>query len=40
LACLAKGRQPEVITLEDARQALRIGLMAEESVRTGQAVKF
>ena len=40
LACLAKGRQPEVITLEDAWQALRIGLMAEESARTGQAVKF
>jgi UDP-N-acetylglucosamine 3-dehydrogenase len=40
LACLAKGRQPEVITLEDACQALRIGLKAEESARTGQAVKF
>jgi len=29
-----------VITLKDAWQALRIGLMTEERACTGQAVKF
>jgi predicted dehydrogenase len=38
LDCVQTRRQPQVITLEDARAALRIGLLAEESAKTGRVI--
>jgi predicted dehydrogenase len=38
LDCVQTRRQPQVITLEDARAALRIGLLAEESAKAGRVI--
>ena len=37
--CVLDGKQPDVLTLEDAREALRIAVLADESYRTGRVVK-
>ncbi len=36
--CVAEGRQPEVIPIEDARRALEIAIMAMKSAETGAAI--
>jgi UDP-N-acetylglucosamine 3-dehydrogenase len=38
LDCVRTRRQPQVITLEDARAALRIGVLAQESAKTGRVI--
>jgi len=39
LQCVQDGKEPNVLTLEDARAALLIAVLAEESYRTGRVVK-
>jgi len=39
LDCVAKGTKPTLVTPEDAREDIRLGLLAMESARTGQVVK-
>ncbi len=40
LDCLEAGKAPEVVTPEDAREAVRFSLAVRESVQTGKTVKF
>lgn len=39
LQCIQDGKEPDVLRLEDAREALRIAVLADESARTGRVVK-
>jgi predicted dehydrogenase len=39
LNCVEAGRDPELVTPKDAREAVRISLAVRESARTGKTVK-
>lgn len=38
--CVKTGRSPQVVTLEDARQAVRICVAVRESVKTGKTMNL
>jgi len=37
--CVQRGQEPDVASLQDAREALRIAVLADESARTGRVVE-